>query len=560
MPPWTDRFFDAGAEDEVVSAMVAYTLKELGRMERRFAKDSPGKSTPWMKDPTAQAWLLETMNNRPRCAYAAAKATLARTSGQQLTRDAFLAVLESEIRGAYEARGEGKKADHIINKIPRSAPPNGGSDQLPVTPRPAPEPAKGAGVDLVDKAAAVLPPVAAAVAGAGAALLGAIGATGLLGAALRLLATSGHTDANALTNLAFWSSHPDLFGTKLQRSQPGFVALADEWVRLRDSVVADALRAPKPTSGPAPAPVPTTGAPTAPVPTADTPAPVAMPSSPLPTAPGARAAADDAFVADALRSTIDLLPGGDRQRFSSIRWGWADYPGTQFPISGMKPEDIARFRSDQSLVFVEKKQAFVGRYQDEASALFRALADRRPGRGERRVNIGADAVITEKQFAAERDKAGTDRYIVSQVDPTPLPGGGTLNKHAAQAFRQMHAAALADGVPLRVLSGFRNRAAEEAMAKKNTNRLAFGGFSPHSLGLAADVALRVGTSARADFSETSTRMDELGGMLRSPAYKWIYVHGADYGFYQYRNEPWHWEYNPTGFKTLFWAERQPSHP
>ena len=49
-------------------------------------------------------------------------------------------------------------------------------------------------------------------------------------------------------------------------------------------------------------------------------------------------------------------------------------------------------------------------------------------------------------------------------------------------------------------------------------------------------------------------------MLRSPAYKWIYVHGADYGFYQYRNEPWHWEYNPTGFKTLFWAERQPSHP
>ena len=39
-PPWTDRFFAAGAEDEVVSAMVAYTLKELGRMERRFAKNS----------------------------------------------------------------------------------------------------------------------------------------------------------------------------------------------------------------------------------------------------------------------------------------------------------------------------------------------------------------------------------------------------------------------------------------------------------------------------------------------------------------------------------------
>ncbi len=55
-PPWTDRFFAAGAEDEVVSAMVAYTLKELGRMERRFAKDSPGRSNPWMQDPTARAW------------------------------------------------------------------------------------------------------------------------------------------------------------------------------------------------------------------------------------------------------------------------------------------------------------------------------------------------------------------------------------------------------------------------------------------------------------------------------------------------------------------------
>ena len=75
-PPWTDRFFAAGGEDEVVSAMVAYTLKEQGRMERRFAKDSPGKSNPWMRDPTARAWLLEAMNNRPVFAYAAAKRTL----------------------------------------------------------------------------------------------------------------------------------------------------------------------------------------------------------------------------------------------------------------------------------------------------------------------------------------------------------------------------------------------------------------------------------------------------------------------------------------------------
>ena len=169
-PPWTDRFFDAGAEDEVVSAMVAYTLKELGRMERRFAKDSPGRSTPWMKDPTARAWLLETMNNRPAYAYTAAKGTLRRTSGQELTRDAFLAVLESEILGAYEARGERVKGEHIIAKIPRVVPSggpaaapgpsaSGGSAAPPVPATPATTPATGAkGTELVGDAATVLPP------------------------------------------------------------------------------------------------------------------------------------------------------------------------------------------------------------------------------------------------------------------------------------------------------------------------------------------------------------------------------------------------------------------
>lgn len=549
-PPWTDRFFDAGGEDEVVSAMVAYTLKALGSMERRFAKDSPGKSSPWMKDPTARAWLLEAQNNRPIFAYAAAKATLARTSGQHLTRDAFLAVLESEIRGAYEAKGEGHKAGHIISKIPRVAPSGGGSGQQPappVTPKPTPEPAKGAGVDLVDKATAVLPPAAAAAAGAGPALLGTIAAAGLTGAALRLLAASGYTDANALTNIAFWSAHPDLFGTKLQPSQPGFTALAAEWMHLRDGVVADALRAPTSVAGAAPA--------TASVPTAATPTPVTKPSSQAPAPPGDRAATDGTFVADGLRSTIDLLPEEKGEYFRRIPWGWADYPGTQFPITGMTPEEITRFQSDKSLMFAEKEQAFVGKHQSDALKLFEALAANRPGGGERRVNTGKDAVITKEKFAASKDKAGIDRYIVDQIDPTPLPGGGKLNKHAAQAFREMRKAALAHGIPLNVLSGFRSRASEEAMAKKITNRYAFGGFSPHSLGLAADVALRVGTSAKAGFSETSTRMDKLVDMLRSPAYKWIYMHGADYHFYQYQAEPWHWEYNPPGFKDRFWAER-----
>src|SRR6266699_3244762 len=72
---------------------------------------------------------------------------------------------------------------------------------------------EGAAPASVRQACAVVPPAAAAVAAA------------------------VHTDANALTNLAFWSTHPDLFGTKLQPSQPGFSALAADWMQIHDTVV-----------------------------------------------------------------------------------------------------------------------------------------------------------------------------------------------------------------------------------------------------------------------------------------------------------------------------------
>ena len=306
LPPWTDRFFDAGSEDAVVSAMVAYTLKELGKLERRFAHDSPGKTNHWMKDPTARAWLLETMNNRPVYAYTAAKGTLARTSGKEMSRDDFLAVLESEIVGVYAANDEAGKGSHIIAKIPRSGP---GPDhqaarpgaQPGVTPAARPEspqatpaavsqPSQGAGVDLVAKAAAVLPPTAAGAGAGGGALLQLIAGTGLLGPALRLLIATGHTDTTALTNLAFWAAHPDLFGSKLMPSQPGFAALAAEWMHLRDGLVKEsASRAtPKPVAAAAAKPA----AANQPVAAATQPAPGLVPAAEIAAQSGASTAAE----------------------------------------------------------------------------------------------------------------------------------------------------------------------------------------------------------------------------------------------------------------------------
>jgi hypothetical protein len=37
----------------------------------------------------------------------------------------------------------------------------------------------------------------------------------------------------------------------------------------------------------------------------------------------------------------------------------------------------------------------------------------------------------------------------------------------------------------------------------------------------------------------------------SPVHKWLFVNGEQYGWYPYQNEPWHWEYNPPGFRELF---------
>jgi hypothetical protein len=30
--------------------------------------------------------------------------------------------------------------------------------------------------------------------------------------------------------------------------------------------------------------------------------------------------------------------------------------------------------------------------------------------------------------------------------------------------------------------------------------------------------------------------------------------GEEFGWYPYQNEPWHWEFNPPGFRKIYWAD------
>jgi len=61
--------------------------------------------------------------------------------------------------------------------------------------------------------------------------------------ALRLAIAGGQRDEGDLTNLLFFSRHPERRGRRLQRREPGFARLAAEWKSIRANLVRPALSA-----------------------------------------------------------------------------------------------------------------------------------------------------------------------------------------------------------------------------------------------------------------------------------------------------------------------------
>jgi hypothetical protein len=133
-----------------------------------------------------------------------------------------------------------------------------------------------------------------------------------------------------------------------------------------------------------------------------------------------------------------------------------------------------------------------------------------------------------------------------------------LHPDAVDAFVRMREAAAKDGVSVRLLSGcrtaWRTIEEQEALAKKNKDPAAVAqGIGAHVYGLAVDI--RLGIPHELEVSEASTKagMANIVRMYRSPVYKWLALYGAKHGWFPYRREPWHWEYNPPGFKDRYEA-------
>lgn len=134
--------------------------------------------------------------------------------------------------------------------------------------------------------------------------------------------------------------------------------------------------------------------------------------------------------------------------------------------------------------------------------------------------------------------AGRDRYA------RPL----WLTRAAAAAWRRMHAAALADGIVLEAISGYRSHDYQLGIFRRKLARglsvqdilavNAAPGFSEHHSGQALDIGAPGEAPAEESFE-------------RTPAFAWMRARAGDFAFvmsYPRDNphgivyEPWHWRY------------------
>lgn len=143
---------------------------------------------------------------------------------------------------------------------------------------------------------------------------------------------------------------------------------------------------------------------------------------------------------------------------------------------------------------------------------------------------------------------------VSAQERVEVAPGLELQRHAAASLLEMQAAARAEGVELKVLSGFRSLGLQQQLffgVKSQRNQSASErarvsappGYSEHSTGLAVDLG---------DASAPQTDLAEM--FEETPAYAWLqqnahryhYVLSFPRGNAQGVNyEPWHWRFEGT---------------
>ncbi len=142
------------------------------------------------------------------------------------------------------------------------------------------------------------------------------------------------------------------------------------------------------------------------------------------------------------------------------------------------------------------------------------------------------------------DEAGFDQLV-------PVEAGIELHRDAAISLSAMKRAAAADGVDLRLLSGYRSQDLQKSIffdVKSERNQTAIErakvsappGYSEHSTGYAVDLG---------DGDDPATNLSETFEQTR--AFRWLQDHAASYHFtlsfpavnpQGVSYEPWHWRF------------------
>jgi D-alanyl-D-alanine dipeptidase len=233
------------------------------------------------------------------------------------------------------------------------------------------------------------------------------------------------------------------------------------------------------------------------------------------------------FILDPETSTLDLLPGTKGERYRNLAWVPADYLGAaKGPHEG-------------------KTKAMI----DDLHKILRA----------RRPHFTEDAVISEADVKRMDDAKQDDLwdFIADEMTRVPEQERHKLNAEACGAFVEMREAARRQGVELFVRDAHRSRETSRRRAAEVDNNNAVASFSAHNLGLAVDLTMTTewewqGEERRtARFDETTTSQPNVIAMRQSPVHKWLFLNARTYGWYPFHQEPWHWEYNPVGFKERF---------
>ena len=250
------------------------------------------------------------------------------------------------------------------------------------------------------------------------------------------------------------------------------------------------------------------------------------------------------------------VEAGARARLATAQRVRLEAKRTVYRVSQQRPSSAAALARARKAVTVATGAVNLRRAQsDKAAAGVRtALASARTAATALNAAVAASAVAsaaierTRQQLAVlpaaadlAAQAAAVSRDVVTQVRPaftvadTASVYGVTVHRTVAYAFRRMLDDAKADGVVMSA-GGFRTKQRQielrtingcpdvwTAPASSCRVPTAIPGRSLHELGLAVDIT--------ADGRTINAK---------SPAFAWLKLHAAEYGFVNLPSEAWHW--------------------